>query len=116
MDFLLRSFDFSHFFFLLSGFISLKVYDLLIPNERLSPYKYFLEIIFYSLLHFAIFYILVEYVGKSDWSDLAKYFSFLFIFLLVPIAYPISIIKLMNIPSHKKIYDSPLEKTVGLCF
>ena len=95
---------------MLAGFISLKVYDLLVPNERLSPHKYIIDIFFYSLIHFILFYMPIAFIVKAEWSGLYLYIAFIAIFIIVPILYPMVYVWITRFQWIKKRIVHPIQK------
>ena len=100
---------------LLSGFISLKIYDLLIPNERPSFSKYFIEIVFYSVIHFLLFYKVIEFINEAEWHNAFQYLSFVLIFIIVPIFYPYSFSSHYEFLIYAKVFCPSNSKALGLC-
>jgi len=85
--------------FFIPGFISLKVYDLLIAGERRDFTKSLFEVIGYSALNFAAlsWLIILIYSGELFANHKLWYFiSLFFILFISPILWPICLIKLSS--------------------
>lgn len=85
--------------FFIPGFVSLKVYDLLIPNQRRDISKSVYEIVAFSALNFAVFFWLIELINQPEFrtsNPFIFYFSLSLIFLAFPAAWPFLYIKLYD--------------------
>jgi len=84
--------NFSSFLiFFIPGFVSLKVYDSLVPSERRDFSKSFFEAISYSAINFAFFYPLIILIDTPSFYQAHKYLyllSIAFIIFIMPILWP----------------------------
>ena len=75
--------------FVIPGFISLKFYELVIPNEHKDSSKQIIDAIAYSCINYAILLIPIihiETMRKSNEVNLFEYYLFyLFVFIVAPI-------------------------------
>jgi len=79
------------FIFFVPGFVSMKVYDLLIPSERRDFSKSLMEAISFSCLNFAITFWLWIFINSNDFqakNQLLYYLFLILIILVVPIVLP----------------------------
>jgi hypothetical protein len=77
--------------FLIPGFVSTKIYDLLIPGERRDFSKSFFEMVAYSAINFALLSWLIVLIHSKGFYDHHQllYFGFLFLILFVfPAVWP----------------------------
>ena len=99
--------------FILPGFISLVVYDFLIPSIKRDFSKSIIEIICFSTLNFIVLSILIYVNYQYDFyhSCLFLFFpSLLIIFLVMPALWPIIFIKISNTELFKKYFIHPIAK------
>ena len=85
--------------FFLPGFLSIKVYDLLIPGEQRDFSKSFLEAVAYGVLNFAVFSLLILLIHSNHFYDRHRlpYFLCLSLILLVaPILWPVILLKVFS--------------------
>lgn len=83
------------------GFISLKVWDLLVPSERRDFSKSLVEAVAYSAINFAFLFWLVDYLSTPGLAKLSpkSYFAGNFLlFFAFPLLWPIALLWLMNRP------------------
>lgn len=83
------------------GFVSLKVYDLLVPSERRDLTNAFLEVISFGSINFAITYWLTLYIHSNNFgvnNPVWYYMLSVVILFVVPVFLPIVYLKLMKIP------------------
>ena len=95
------------------GFISLKVYDLLVPSERRDFSKSLFEVIGYSALNFAALSWLIVLVhangfpaAHSAWYLLA----IIFVLFIAPVLWPCLWLKLCSWPPVARRLVSPVRK------
>lgn len=99
--------------FFIPGFISTKIYDLLIPTEKRDFSKSLFEVMGYSALNFAALSWLIILIHSNNFYSTHKifYFSFLFIVIfIIPIIWPIVFLKLMSYPPISKKIVHPIRK------
>ncbi len=95
------------------GFVSLKVYDLLIPGERRDFSKSLFEVIGYSALNFAILSWLIILIHSKDFYGHHRllYFGSLFLILFIfPILWPFVYLKLSSWNAFAKRFIHPIPK------
>jgi len=99
--------------FFIPGFISLKIYNLLIPGERRDFSSSFYEAIGYSALNFAALSWLIILIHSNNFYIDHRFLYFLSIFIIIfvaPIVWPIVFLKLSSWPPFKKHIKHPIEK------
>jgi hypothetical protein len=99
--------------FVLPGFISMKVYDLLVPGEPRDTSKSLLDAISYSTLNFAALFWLIGFIQTGDfyhqhfvWYSL----SVVAIMLVVPACWPILFLRLSGWRPIGKHFVHPIRK------
>jgi hypothetical protein len=99
--------NFSSFlFFIIPGFISLKVYDLFVPNERRDFSKSIVEVIAYSSFNLIILLTVMNELNtyKFDINNpILSHFFLLIGFIIMPILWAYTYLKIINwkiISSH----------------
>lgn len=95
------------------GFISLKVWDLLVPSERRDFSKSVVEAIAYSAINFALLFWLVDYLSTPNvaqsspklyfWGNFVLFFAF-------PVFWPIALLWLMKRPFLARHIVNPVQK------
>ena len=97
--------------FFIPGFISLKVYDLLVPGERRDFSKSFPEAVAYSALNYAALSWLVDLILSGNFYDDHKTYYFLSLFLImfvIPVLWPFVFLKLSSwAPIAKHVVRHP---------
>ncbi len=85
------------FLFVIPGFISMKIWSLLVPSETRKLSNYLLEAVSYSCINFTILIMLtaVKPEFQTAHPTLFKFFVFLFLFVL-PVVWPIIILLLLR--------------------
>jgi len=99
--------------FFIPGFISIKVYDLLVPSERRDFSKSLFEAIGYSSLNFAVLsWLIILIHSKSFYSNnKAWYLIILFLIIcVVPVLWPILYLKLSSWRPIAKYVIHPFPK------
>jgi hypothetical protein len=99
--------------FFLPGFISMKVYDLLVPGETRDVSKSVFEAIAYSTLNFAALLWLIVLIHTGDFyrKHVAWYFlSVVFIMIVVPVLWPLAFLKLSSWRPLAKHFIHPIRK------
>jgi hypothetical protein len=99
--------------FFIPGFISIKIYDLLISGERRDFSKSLFEVMGYSALNFAAFSWLIILIHSNKFfsEHLTWYFLALFIVIFVsPILWPVIFLKLASWAPFSKHIVHPIQK------
>jgi hypothetical protein len=99
--------------FLIPGFISTKVYDLLIPGERRDFSKSLFEVIAYSAINFALLswlIILIHSKGFYDHHQLLYFGSLFLILFIFPILWPFAYYKASSWSFIAKRFIHPIPK------
>ena len=99
--------------FFIPGFISIRIYDLLVPSERRDFSKYLFEAIGYSSLNFAALLWLIILIHSENFYVHCKilYFIFLFIIIfIIPILWPILFLKLSTWTPIARYIIHPIQK------
>lgn len=99
--------------FFIPGFISLKIYDSLIPSERRDFSKSLFEVIAYSAINFAFFYPLIILINTPDFSQAHKYLyllSIALIMFIMPFLWPVICIKVLSLKPIAKYTINPFSK------
>ena len=84
--------------FFVPGFISIKVYDLLVPNEKRDFSKSFLEAISYSCINFALLFPVSILIHQDGFYNNYQFWYFFLIFLVIcifPIIWPVLLKRLL---------------------
>ncbi len=95
------------------GFISIKVYDLIIPSEKRDFTKSIFEVIGYSALNFAIFSWVIAIIHSNSFPiehELSYYILLFIIFFVGPIIWPILFLKLRTIKKIQGFITHPILK------
>lgn len=104
----------SFLIFFIPGFISLKAYDLMVPNERRDFSKSFFDVIVYSCINFIVFYYpLVTFTNISSLyqnSEILNYLSFIIIFLAIPLLWPVILRKIFSLKPISSRIIHPFSK------
>jgi len=99
--------------FFIPGFISIRIYDLLVPSERKDFSKYLFEAIGYSSLNFAALFWLIILIHSENFYVHYKilYFIFLLIIIfIIPILWPILFLKLSTLTPIARYIINPIQK------
>jgi len=99
--------------FFVPGFISIKMYDLLIASEKRNFSKDLLEAVGYSSLNFAALSWLIILIHSADFytNHKVRYIIFLFIILFImPTLWPFLFLKIANWNPIKKYIVHPIQK------
>jgi len=97
----------------LPGFISIKVYDLIIAGDKRDFSKSLIEAIAYSVLNFTVLSWLILIVSKVDFSknhEFLYYLSIIFIFIIVPSIWPFLFIWLSKLKIFKQHLLTPINQ------
>jgi hypothetical protein len=98
---------------LVPGFISLKVWDLLVPSERRDFSKSLIDAVAYSAINFALLFWLVDYLSRPNLAQLApKGFLLgnLALFFLFPVFWPVALLWLMRRPFLSRHIVNAIQK------
>jgi hypothetical protein len=85
--------------FFVPGFISIKVYDLLVPTEKRDFSKSVLEVISYSCINFALLFWILILINQESFYAQYKFWYFGLTFLVIfisPITWPIILKNLLS--------------------
>lgn len=99
--------------FFIPGFISLKIYDSLVPSERRDFSKSSFEVISYSAINFAFFYPVILLITVPEFYHTHKYLyllSIAFIIFIMPILWPIIYLKILSLKSVSSHIIHPFSK------
>jgi len=99
--------------FFIPGFISIKIYDLLIPGEKRDFSKSLFEVMGFSSINFAALSWLIILIHSKNFYIDHKLWYFLFlllIFFIIPVLWPIVLLKVLSFPSIAKHVISPILK------
>lgn len=101
------------------GFVSLKVWDLLVPSERRDFSKSLVDAVAYSAINFALLFWLVAYVSRPDlfkesrFGYLTGHFLLLFAF---PVFWPVAMLWLMRTKFVSSFVVDPIQKPWDFVF
>lgn len=99
--------------FVLPGFISLVIYDYIIPKEKRDFSKSIIEIVCYSTLNFIALFPLIYVNIKYDYyntNTFLLYLSLLIVFIVLPILWPIIFTKFTHTKFFKSHFLHPIAK------
>lgn len=99
--------------FFIPGFISIKIYDLLVPSERRDSSKSLFEVISYSAINFAALSWLIIFIHSENFYTTYIWWYFISIFLILfitPILWPFLILKLLSWELIAKFIVHPIRK------
>lgn len=99
--------------FFVPGFISIKIYDLLVLADRRDISKSMLEAIGYSCINYGSLSWLIILVHSNNFPEIyrAIYYSIIFlIFFIFPIIWPILLLRLLTWRPITKYFNSPIPK------
>jgi len=97
----------------LPGFISLKVYTLLVASETIDYSKSLVEAICYSVLNFSFFAWLIAIISKNSFAEnspILYWIAIAIIFLIAPSVWPFVFLWLSKQKIFKKIIISPYKQ------
>jgi hypothetical protein len=95
------------------GFISLKVWDLLVPSERRDFSKSIVEAVAFSAINFALLFWLVEYLSTPNLAQSSRkvYLAAnFFLFFAFPAFWPVAVLWLMKRPFFARHVVNPIQK------
>lgn len=93
--------------FFVPGFISLKVYDLLIPSEARDFTKSVFDAIAYSTLNFAALLPLIMAVGSGHLSLWLSYPAMFIVLIVMPALWPVLFLRIRKHPRIAQRITSP---------
>ena len=99
--------------FSIPGFVSLKVYDLLVPGERRDFSKSLLEVVAYSAINFALLSWLIIFIHSNGFyaHHPVLYLGFLFLILFIfPAVWPLAYFKASSWSIIAKHFIHPIPK------
>ena len=99
--------------FFLPGFISIKVYDLMVPGERRDFSKSLLEVISYSTLNFGALFWLIVPIQRGDFSRshfVLYSLAVTLIMVIVPACWPVVFLKLSTWRRVARYFVHPIGK------
>lgn len=99
--------------FFVPGFISIKIYDLLVIGDRRDFSKSILEAIGYSCLYYATLSWLILLIHSNNFFSNHTVFYVIVIFIILflfPILWPILFIKLITCSKFLKYFNNPIPK------
>ncbi len=99
--------------FFLPGFISMKVYDLMVPGEPRDFTKSLLEATSYSILNFAAMFWLIAMIQTGDFYHqhfILYWLSFVVIMVVVPACWPFAFLRLSSWRPVGKHFVHPIQK------
>jgi len=99
--------------FFVPGFISIKIYDLLVLADRHDFSKSIQEAIGYSCLNYGALSWLIVLIHKYNFLDLYPILYFIIIFIIVfifPIIWPILFLRLLTWKPITKYFNNPIPK------
>jgi hypothetical protein len=106
--------------FFIPGFISIKIWGLIVANDQKKVSDYVLEVISYSCFNFALFSWLILLMNKHlDWFNQHYYIviiSYLLMILIGPIIWPITIYKIRTSKYFCEHFLIPIPKSWDFFF
>ena len=103
--------------FFLPGFISMKVYDLMVPGEPRDVSKSVFEAIAYSTLNFGVLFWLIAIIQADDFyhRHLILYsMAVAAIMVVVPACWPFLFSKAFDLDTYRQAFRTPDTKAMGL--
>ena len=102
--------------FFVPGFISLKVYDLLVPGERRDFSRSFLDAVAYSSLNFGVLLPLI-YVMSTEQLNPWLWIVAAFVVLVgCPVIWPFAILRVRRIPAIRRRVVNPIARVWDCVF
>lgn len=77
--------------FFIPGFISLKIWSLIVPTENRKTSDYFFDIISYSAINFAALFWLIYIIIKNEYALCVNIILTIIVLLVAPVLWPIII-------------------------
>ena len=99
--------------FVIPGFISLKTYELFIPNEQKDSSKQIIDAVAYSCMNYAILLMPIIYIESNsikDTSPMLYYIFYLVVFFIAPIIWMIIWTWLRTKDMFQKLAPHPIIK------
>lgn len=97
----------------LPGFISIKVYDLIIASGKRDFSKSIIESVAYSVLNFASLSWLIVLISAPGFADNYKFgywIAIVFIFIIIPASWPFLFVKLSTFKIFKRRLLNPINQ------
>ncbi|WP_039245733.1 DUF6338 family protein [Clostridium novyi] len=88
--------------FFLPGFISNKVWSLIVPCDTKKTSDCLLDIVCYSCINFGTTFWIIDIINKLQNKNILVYIGYFIILIVIPLLWPIIIRLILNIPSVKK--------------
>lgn len=101
------------FVFFVPGFISMKIYDMLVPSDRRDFSKSMLEAVSFSCINFAILYWPIVAIHSNDFQYLHQlwyYIISLVILFVFPIAWPFIFLRTLSLRLVRRKIIDPILK------
>jgi hypothetical protein len=105
--------------FFLPGFVTLKVYDLLIPSARRDFSKSLFEVVGYSALNLGALWWLIYLIHQNNFRTTHEFWYVFFLFWImggVPVLWPFLILKIFSFPFLAKYVLHPVSKPWDFVF
>src|SRR5437879_282533 len=99
--------------FFLPGFISMKVYDLLVPGEARDFSKSLFEAVAYSTLNFAVLFWLIALIHTGNFyrqHPVSYFLAVMLIMIAVPAFWPFAFLKLSSWQPLARRFIHPIRK------
>jgi len=101
------------FIFFVPGFISMKVYSLLIPSDSIDFSKSILEAVSFSCINFALLYVPIVSIHSDDFQYVHPvwyYIVTLIVLFIAPIVWPILYNKIISTSFFRRSILHPIQK------
>ena len=112
--------NFSSFLFLfIPGFISLKIYDLFVPNERRDFSKSIVEVIAYSTFNLVVLFPIINEINTNNFyinHPILSYSLLLIGFIIMPILWACIYLKIINWKTISSLIIHPILRPWDLKF
>lgn len=102
--------------FFVPGFLSLKVYDLLVPGERRDFSRAVFDAVAYSALNFGVLLPLIALMRSSSLPAFWWYACAFVILVACPIAWPFALLRFLQIPWVAKRVVNPIPRVWDCIF
>jgi len=96
--------------FFIPGFVSLKVYDSLVPSERRDFSRSVFDAVAYSALNYAALYTLIAWMRSGTMSFLAYWVSAVLVIVVFPFLWPFLWIKLICTKLFSRHFIHPIQR------
>ena len=95
---------------LISGLISIKVYDLIIPNQKRSFSKSIYDIIVYGILNIIVVLIFLNILYMVGFNKLISIVIISGLIFILPVCWPIILLKFLKIKIISQYIVNPIKK------